>query len=117
MCIRDRDHYVRVECKSQKLGFSNYSEAVIPYDEIEFQRKKITVCDTTTFIRNGKPIVWYSKKNNVIEFFNMDGVNPENDAELRKISDHIIEVYVHPVSYTHLDVYKRQVSGSSVNSI
>ena len=43
-----------------------------------------------------KPKVWYSKKNNVVQFFNMDGVNPENDAELRKISEIIIEKYVEP---------------------
>lgn len=90
------DHYVRVECKSQKLGFSNYSEAVIPYDEIEFQRKKITVCDTTTFVRNEKPIIWYSKKNNVVDFFNMNGENPENGADLRKVTTHIIKTYVKP---------------------
>jgi len=41
-----------------------------------------------------KPIAWHSKKNNIIQFFNMDGENPENGAEIKKVSKHIIATYV-----------------------
>lgn len=89
------DHYELVDCISETQGVASY-EIIKPYDEREFERKELNVCDTTTFFVAEKPKVWYSKKNNRIQFFNMDGVNPENDAELRKISKLIIEKYVEP---------------------
>ena len=87
------DHYELVDCKAEQVGFAN-TKIIIPYNEIEFQRKELKVCDTTTFFNGDKPTVWYSKKNNVIQFFNMDGDNPENGAEVKKITKHIIEKYV-----------------------
>ncbi|PZU80694.1 MAG: hypothetical protein DI529_16425 [Chryseobacterium sp.] len=52
--------------------------------------KKITCPDT---IKSTKGI-WYSKKNKVIEFFTADGKNPENNAELHELSDHMLETYI-----------------------
>ena len=89
------DHYVMVDCLDKAQGIGSY-ELVKPFDSREFERKELNVCDTTIFFVGDKPKVWYSKKNNVVQFFNMDGVNPENDAELRKISEIIIEKYVEP---------------------
>lgn len=86
------NHYELVNCQSEELGIATF-KIIKPFDEKEFQRKKVSVCDTSTFVKNGKPIVWYSKKNKVVEFFNMDGENPVNDAELRKVSRTIIENY------------------------
>jgi hypothetical protein len=87
------DHYELVDCKDEQVGFANI-KTIIPYNEIEFERRELNVCDTTTFFKGDKPIIWYSKKNNVIQFFNMDGENPENDAEIKKITPYIIEKYV-----------------------
>ena len=87
------DHYEMVDCQGDKVGFAN-TKIIKPYDEIEFERKELTVCDTTKFFNGKKPIVWYSKRDNVVQFFNMDGENPENDAEIKKITHHIIGEYV-----------------------
>lgn len=90
------DHYVIVDCLDKIQGIGSY-EVVKPYEEREFKRKELTVCDTTDFFVNGnskKPKVWYSKKNNVVQFFNMDGENPENDVHLKPITPHMIDKYV-----------------------
>jgi hypothetical protein len=95
-CMRwSGNHYETVHCTAQAQGFASY-EIIKPYDDDEYQRKKLDVCDTTTFFKGDKPKVWYSKKNNVVAFFNMDGTNPENGAELRQITPYIIEKYVKP---------------------
>ena len=43
---------------------------------------------------NLQPIVWYSKKVNIVQFFNMDGENPENGDELKQITQHMMDKYV-----------------------
>lgn len=88
-----QDHYELVDCQSDQMEFVN-TKIIKPYNEIEFERKELTVCDTTIFFNSDKPIVWYSKKNKDIQFFNMNGENPENGAELKRISQYIIEKYV-----------------------
>ena len=87
------DHYEMIDCQSEQVGFTN-TKIIKPYDKIEFGRKELTVCDTIKFFKGDKPVVWYSKKDNVVQFFNMDGENPENDAEIKKVTPHIIEEYV-----------------------
>jgi hypothetical protein len=87
------DHYELVDCKDEQVEFAS-AKIIKPYNEMEFSRKELTVCDTTKFFNGDKPLVWYSKKNNVIQFFNMDGENPENGAEIKKVSKHIINTYV-----------------------
>lgn len=87
------DHYEMVDCQSEQLGLAN-SKIIKPYSEMEFNRRELKVCDTTKFFNGDKPLVWYSKKNNEKQFFNMDGENPENGAELKKVTPYIIEKYV-----------------------
>ncbi len=89
------NHYETVHCTTQAKASASY-EIIKPYDDDEYQRKKLNVCDTTTFFMGNKPKVWYSKKNNIVEFFNIDGYNPENGVELRQITHYIIEKYVKP---------------------
>lgn len=86
------DHYERIDCQQENLGF--ISEIVIPFDENEFELRKIKVCDTTTFLKNGKAIVWYGKKDGEITFFNQDGRNPENGDELKEVTKYMIDKYV-----------------------
>lgn len=90
------NHYEMVDCKSDKLLLTNNCKPE-PYNKEEFARKKLKVCDTTTFFKADKPIVWYCKKNNSVCFFNMDGKNPENGAELKQITQHMIDKYVQPL--------------------
>lgn len=89
------DHYVELACESQILGIRKFNEP-IPYNEIEFNRRKLKVCDTTTFFKNGKAIIWYSKENNVVAFYNMDGIDPINGKELKRITQHMIYNHVDP---------------------
>lgn len=61
--------------------------------------KKITVCDTTTFFRNGNydnPLVWYGKSPNKkkYEYFNQPGLHPETGKTLKPISKYIIKKYI-----------------------
>ena len=92
----NENHYERVDCKSENIILTNNCKPE-PYNKEEFARKKLKVCDTTTFFKADKPIVWYCKKNNKVCFFNMDGKNPENGAELKQITQHMIDKYVSPL--------------------
>jgi hypothetical protein len=85
------DHYEIVDCTSE---ISRDSNDIIPLDKNLLDFRKIEVCDTTTcFKKNGDPIVWYSKNNNQVEFFNKDGKNPINDKRLRRITAYIFTKY------------------------
>ena len=80
------DHYELVDCEGDY--------PIVPYREKLLEFKKITVSDTTTFFKNGQPIVWYSKQNNDFAFFNAAGENPITGKELRPISRYIIENHI-----------------------
>lgn len=66
---------------------------VLPRDDrrIRFFRK---ILQPDTITKNSIKKVWYSKKNNVVEFFTADGRNPDNDAELHQLSEHIFNKYI-----------------------
>jgi hypothetical protein len=67
----------------------------IPYNKTIFENMRaLEACDTTTFFRNGKPIVWYDKSNGEISFFSHYGLHPENGKTLKPISEYIINKYV-----------------------
>ncbi|MBP6577427.1 MAG: hypothetical protein KA796_10795 [Chryseobacterium sp.] len=52
--------------------------------------KKITMPDTITSIKN----VWYSKHQNVVEFFTADGKNPDNGKALNELSQGMFDKYI-----------------------
>lgn len=87
------DHYEIVDCEDGRVGIVNLFSKV-PLDENMLHFKRIQVCDTTTFFKYEKPIVWYCKKGNELEFFNSPGFNPENDKPLRPITQYMIDKYV-----------------------
>jgi len=65
---------------------------VIAMDREDFiHLKKIKTPDTITAKSLKK--VWYSKKDNVVEFFTSDGSNPENGKELRELTEYMLEKY------------------------
>ncbi|WP_262152676.1 hypothetical protein [Chryseobacterium foetidum] len=69
----------------------NPKHDVIVLDTIKFKYfKKITRPDTLR-IDNGLENVWYSKFQNHVDFFTMDGINPDNDKELKPATAHILE--------------------------
>lgn len=53
--------------------------------------KRITNPDTLTMHSVGK--VWYSKYKNEIEFFTMEGKNPDNGKSLKPVTEYIINKY------------------------
>lgn len=86
------DHYEKVDCDIKVRGGGTFSK-IVAFDETEFFRQKIKVCDTTTYFKEGQPIIWYAKDNNKVDFFNMLGIHPENKKTLRPVTDHIFNKY------------------------
>ncbi len=93
-----QDHYEMVNCLNEAQGLGSYG-TIVPYDQREFNRVELKVCDTTEFFVDGnreKPKVWYDKEKDVLHYFNMDGVNPETNDHLKPITDYMIGKYVGP---------------------
>ena len=85
------DHYEVVDCTENIEGNPN---PIIQLDEKLLDFRKVVVCDTTTcFTKGGQPLIWYSKSNNKVDFFNMLGIHPLNGKSLRPITNHIFERY------------------------
>jgi len=75
------------------MNDKNPSHKVVPADEVlvnYFQR--ITRPDTLKR-KNGIGKIWYSKYQNKVEFFTMDGKNPDNNRELKPATEHILGKY------------------------
>jgi len=72
--------------KNPKIELKPIDEILVAY----FQR--ITRKDTLT-VDNAYGKVWYSKHKGNVEFFTLDGIDPENGKELRKATEYIIETY------------------------
>ncbi|MFA9191170.1 hypothetical protein AAGV28_07290 [Flavobacterium sp. FZUC8N2.13] len=87
------DHYEIVDCGDSKVGVVNLFSKV-PLDKNMLHFKRIQVCDTTTFFKYEKPVVWYCKKGKELEFFNSPGFNPENNKPLKPITQYMIDKYV-----------------------
>lgn len=90
-----KDHYEAFDYNEV-----NNNAEVIPFNKVLLDNfKKITVCDTTTFFKNGNtniPLVWYGKSadKTEYEYFNAPGLHPETGKTLRPISKHIINKYI-----------------------
>lgn len=66
---------------------------VVARDEYNLRYfKRITRKDTMT-IENSLGKTWYSKYNGNVEFFTADGIDPDNNRELRKSTPLMIEKY------------------------
>ncbi len=83
------DHYELTDCVQE-----DKNKLIVPYDDYLFDLRKITFCDTMAYQKNGKPLVWYSRKNNQYEFFNKDGTHPVHGGELRKVTPTIYRKHV-----------------------
>jgi len=79
------DHYERVDCAAD-----GSQRTVLGFDEGQFAVRKVEVCDTTTFFRDGKPILWYLKHDNTYDFFDHPGYHPVLiDRQLKPVSRYI----------------------------
>lgn len=86
------DHYEKVDCVQEVKSLVGFN-SIKSFEEQQFELKKIEVCDTTTYLKNGQPIIWYGKINSKVDFFNIDGWNPINGKQLRPVTDHIFNKY------------------------
>lgn len=90
----NNDHYDLVDC-NLKINGVMVSSVIEPLDENRVELKKIKVCDTTTFFKNGKPIVFYARSGDSLECFNQIAPHPErSNLYLKPITPHMINKYV-----------------------
>ncbi|MFV8333151.1 hypothetical protein [Flavobacterium sp. GSP14] len=88
-----KDHFEAVVCETKAIGMVNlYS--TMPLNKSMLNFRKITICDTTTFFKYNKPIVWYCKTGDHLDFFNGPGFNPENEKPLKPITQYMIDEYL-----------------------
>jgi hypothetical protein len=85
------DHYEIVDCNpTPEVGLN----VIIPLNKNLLDFRKVKVCDTTTcFNKNGDAFIWYSKSNNIVEFFNTHGNHPINNKPLRAVTPYIMKKY------------------------
>ena len=87
-----KNHYEYVDCDKKGL-LELYP--IIPVDESLINLRKIEVNKKTPFFCNGKPNVWYYKRNNgEVEFYNSHGIHPETGKPLKAITNYMINKYV-----------------------
>ncbi|OXA79125.1 hypothetical protein SAMN05444397_102366 [Flavobacterium aquidurense] len=85
------DHYEIVDCSIKPKPDLNI---VIPLNKDLLDFRKVKVCDTTNcFNKNGNAFIWYSKSNNIVEFFNTHGNHPINHKPLRAVTPYIFKKY------------------------
>lgn len=86
------DHYEAVSCKGAKIQ-SLYEARIIEWNAELIAFRKLTISEKTKFFINGKPAVWYSKDNSIVDFFNAPGVHPITGESLKPVTRHIVETY------------------------
>lgn len=81
------------EYKITDCNDKNPKHQLLPIDTVKLKYfKKITRADTLT-VENGLGNSWYTKYDNKVEFFTMDGINPDNGKSLTNASKHMITKY------------------------
>jgi len=88
------NHFEKVACSV------SYKDNVVPLDEVRLQNlKKVDVDLTTDFFdeTTGKPLIWYYKSGNTIEYYTAPGLHPVNGKTLKAITEYmankIVAVY------------------------
>jgi tRNA U38,U39,U40 pseudouridine synthase TruA len=84
----DKVEYKPADCEDDRpnLNLKPADDYLVKYF------KKITRKDTLT-VENAVGNTWYSKYNGVVEFFTLDGEDPDNGRELRSSTAYIVEKY------------------------
>lgn len=84
----DGNEYKLTDCNDK-----NPKHKLIPTDTVKLKYfKRITKPDTLT-IDNAFGNTFYSKYNNEVEFFTMDGINPNNGKSLNEATEHMLTKY------------------------
>jgi len=79
--------YVCVDCDKE---IDKKENKVVAFEENSFKLKKLNVNSETDFFDKDTPIVWYSKQNNIMEYFNAPGLHPVTGKTLKEITKTII---------------------------
>ncbi|MEP0213037.1 MAG: hypothetical protein ABJD66_07475 [Cellulophaga sp.] len=87
--------YQQVDCNTSLQP--EYEADIMPFDANKLKNfKKLNVTITTDFFDKvtNKPLVWYIKNNDEIEYFSSPGLHPVTGKTLRAITPYIINKYV-----------------------
>ncbi|MBK0370077.1 hypothetical protein [Flavobacterium agrisoli] len=87
------DHYEIVDCQLENNGLVR-----VPYDQSQIDLRRIWPCDTTTFFKDGKAILWYCKSGKEIELYNKPGFDPVFDKPLKAVTHYILTTH-----FSHLN--------------
>lgn len=80
------DHYEKADCAV------SYKESIVPLDEVILENfRKVEVDLTTEFFdeTTQKPLIWYYKSGNRIEYFTAPGLHPVNGKTLKAITEYM----------------------------
>ncbi|RTY94288.1 hypothetical protein EKM05_12165 [Flavobacterium sp. GSP27] len=89
-CMKwEGNYYVAVDCLND-YGQFGISSSI---DEEVMKLKKVDCSSTLQFFNKETPIVWYCKRDGVIELFNMSGFHPVTGKPLKPITKYIIKKY------------------------
>ncbi|MUH36925.1 hypothetical protein D9O36_13815 [Zobellia amurskyensis] len=95
------NQYIKADCEV------SYKESVVPLDEARLKNfKKVEVDLTTEFFdeTTSKPLVWYYKSGNEIEYFSAPGLHPVSGKTLKAVTPYIIQKHV-PLHNNQLDSF------------
>ncbi|SIQ34972.1 MULTISPECIES: hypothetical protein [Chryseobacterium] len=96
----DKSEYKLANCEDKNPLLN-----LIPKDTVQIKYfKRITRKDTLT-VGNAMGKTWYSKFNGNVEFFTMDGVDPDTGRELRSSTPYIIGKYAGPSFHKEVPAY------------
>ena len=71
----------------------NPNHELVPLDQAKLDFFKKNKRRDTLTVENALGKTWYSKQNNEVDFFTMDGTNPDTGKDLRPVTPHILEKY------------------------
>lgn len=98
----DGNQYQTTSCDDR-----NPKHILLPIDTVKLKYfKKITRPDTLT-IENAFGNSWYSKSDNIVEFFTMDGVDPDNGKDLENASKYMLTKYAGDSAKKYMNVQYR----------
>lgn len=83
-----KDHYVVIDCASETKGLVK-----IPYDKSLIDFRRVWPCDTTTFLKDGKAVLWYCKSGDEIELYNKPGFDPVFEKPLKAITPYMVKTH------------------------
>lgn len=85
-----KDHYEPVDCSSEPVeGITR-----IPLDESLLDFRRIWACDTTTFFKDGKAVVYYYKDGDEVQLFNKLALHPIHQKPLKAITGYMINTHL-----------------------